>query len=91
MSEGYRIHQLLSYPIIIYSPSNQILILIYLGLVFIKHFAKSYNKMAGFFFLIFYQKISNSIKKIIFLFERRDDKFFEHWSSSESIVSHLEV
>lgn len=50
MSEGYRIRQLLSYHIIIYNPSNQLWILIYLGLVFIKYFVKSYNKMDGLFF-----------------------------------------
>lgn len=62
MSEGYRIHQFLSYHIIIYSPSNQLWNLIYLGIVFTKYFAKSYNKMA--FLYHFPQQISNSIKKI---------------------------
>lgn len=67
MSEGYRIHQVLSYHIIIYSPYNPALDSNLSG-VSIHYFAKSYRKMAGsfiFFFSHFSPQISNSIKKII--------------------------
>lgn len=91
MSEGYRIHQVLSYHIIIYSPYNPAVDSNLSG-ISIHYFTKSYSQMSGFFFfLIFLHKLVILSRKLLYLFDRRDDKFFEHWSSSESIVSHLEV